>query len=73
MLRLHKNSTLPVKASKKHKLTAEEKAYNRMISKRRIYIEHINRYIKRFRILSSRYRKPQKKIWPESFPDLRYL
>ena len=62
MLRLHKNSTLPVKASKKHKLTAEEKAYNRMISKRRIYIEHINRYIKRFRILSSRYRNRRKRF-----------
>ena len=45
ILRLHKNNILPVKASKKHKWTAEEKAYNRMVSKRRIYIEHINRYI----------------------------
>ena len=43
-------------------LTAEEKAYNRMISKRRIYIEHINRYIKRFRILSSRYRNQRKRF-----------
>ena len=40
ILQLHKNSTLPVKASKNHKLTAVEKAYNRMVSKRRIYIEH---------------------------------
>ena len=33
-----------------------EKAYNRNVSKRRIYVEHINRYIKRFKILSSCYR-----------------
>ena len=62
ILQLHKNSTLPVKASKNHKLTSVEKAYNRMVSKRRIYIEHINRYIKRFRILSSRYRNRRKRF-----------
>ena len=58
--KLHANSTIPAKASKNHKLTKEEKKLNREISKRRIYIEHINRYIKRFRILSSRYRNKRK-------------
>ena len=57
---LHANSTTPVKASKKHKLSAEERKANAAISRRRIYIEHINRYIKRFRILSSRYRNKRK-------------
>lgn len=59
---IHKNSTIPIKASKKHKMTTEEKGYNRMVSKRRIYIEHINRYIKRFRILSTRYRNHRKRF-----------
>ena len=59
---LHPNSVIPVKASKNHKLTAEEKKANAKISKRRIYIEHVNRYIKRFRILSGRYRNKQKKF-----------
>ena len=62
MQKLHANSTIPVKASKNHKLTKEEKKLNREISKRRIYIEHINRYIKRFRILSSRYRNKRKRF-----------
>ena len=56
------NSQIPKKSSKKHKLTLEEKAYNSAISKRRIYIEHINRYIKRFKILSSRYRNKRRRF-----------
>ncbi len=60
--KLHSNSTIPVKTSKKHKLTAEEKLHNSDISKRRISIEHINRYLKRFRIMSSRYRNKRKKF-----------
>ena len=60
--KLHANSTTPVKASKNHELSSEERKTNALISKRRIYIEHINRYIKRFRILSSRYRNKRKKF-----------
>ena len=59
---IHSNSLIPVKASKNHKLTQEEKAYNSAIGKRRIRIEHVNRYLKRFRILSSRYRNKQKRF-----------
>ena len=43
------------------------KAYNQMISKRRIYIKHINCYIKRFRILSSRYRNRRKRFGLRAF------
>ena len=46
--KLHVNSTIPLKTSKNHKLTKEEKKLNREISKRRMEIEHINRYIKCF-------------------------
>ncbi len=60
--KLHANSTTPVKASKNHKLSSEERKTNAAVSRRRIYIEHINRYIKRFRILSSRYRNKRKKF-----------
>ena len=60
--KLHANSTIPVKASKNYSLTKAEKKLNREISKRRIYIEHINRYIKRFRILSYRYRNKRKRF-----------
>ena len=60
--KLHKYSLIPIKSSKKHKLSPDEKAYNMIISRCRIYIEHINRYIKRFRILSYRYRNKRKRF-----------
>ena len=47
---------IPVKNSKKHPLTPEEKQFNRELAQTRIYIEHVNRYLKRFKILSYRYR-----------------
>lgn len=59
---IHFNSLIPVKATKNHKLTDTERAFNSALSKRRILIEHINRYIKRFRILSSRYRNKRRRF-----------
>jgi hypothetical protein len=56
ILEFHSNSETPVKSSKKHKLTEEEKRFNHELSKRRIFIEHINAWIKRFKIMSYRYR-----------------
>ncbi|WP_455037310.1 transposase family protein, partial [Leptotrichia massiliensis] len=46
---------------KKHKLTKEDKKYNSIISRRRIYIEHVNSHIKKFRIVSTRYRNKRRK------------
>lgn len=60
--KIHTNSIVPIKATKKHKLSALEKLYNKLVSRCRIYIEHINRYIKRFRIFSSRYRNRHKRF-----------
>jgi len=61
ILDLHKNSKTPVKKRKNQKLTAEEKLYNRELSKVRIFIENVNRRIKRFRIMSDRYRNKRKR------------
>ncbi len=59
---LHSNSTIPIKASKNHPLSPEEKEFNSAVFKRRIYMEHIHRYIKRFCILSSRYRNKRRRF-----------
>lgn len=59
--KIHENSEIPKKASKLHPLTKEEKIENTRISKERIFIEHINSHIKRFKILSNRYRNKRKK------------
>ena len=51
---IHSNSIIPIRASKKHKLTDDEKWYNNEISKVRIAIEHVNAFIKKFKITSTR-------------------
>ncbi len=53
---LHSNSSLPEKRSKKHPLTKQECQENREISRQRIFVGHAIRFVKRFRILSERYR-----------------
>jgi hypothetical protein len=52
----HSNSFIPVKSSKKHQLTAREKAYNKLLARRRVIIEHVNGRIKVFKYMSYPYR-----------------
>jgi hypothetical protein len=56
LLSYHKNAVLPVKRQKNRRLTKEEKAHNKRLSKQRILIEHINRRCKIFRIVKEVYR-----------------
>ena len=60
--KFHKNSQLPKKSSKKHTLTKKEKQYNRTISSDRVANEHAIGFIKRFKILSERYRNRRKRF-----------
>ena len=62
MLKIHSNSNTPHKGSKKKPLTALQKLYNYLLSKHRIFIEHINAHLKRFKIISTRYRNKRKKF-----------
>jgi hypothetical protein len=41
-LRISFEQFIPIKASKNHRLTGKEKAYNRRLAGRRVVIEHIN-------------------------------
>ena len=50
------NALIPYKASKKHPLTEEQKKFNTNLSKKRVFIEHINRELKIFRICKETYR-----------------
>jgi hypothetical protein len=54
--KLYGNSLIPKKASKHHKLTEAEKAYNKRLAKRRVVIEHINARIKTFKVMAYPYR-----------------
>ena len=58
--KIHKKILIPKKSSKFHRLTLEDKYYNRVISKFRICIEHVIRNLKCFRIFSERYRSRHK-------------
>jgi hypothetical protein len=57
----HSNSEVPFKKSKNRALTKEEKAFNRRLARERIAIEHVNREIKIFRIMSDRYRNRRRR------------
>lgn len=56
MDKYHQNSRIPHKNSKYHKLTEKEINENKNLAKDRIFIEHTNSWIKRFKILSTRFR-----------------
>jgi hypothetical protein len=58
---VHPLSLTPFKKPRKGELTKEQKAFNRNLSKFRMLIEHVNRRIKRFKILQIRYRNKQRK------------
>jgi hypothetical protein len=60
--KLHANSELPIKQSKLHKLTKEEKQYNRQISSQRVANEHAIGFLKRFHILAFPYRNRRKRF-----------
>ena len=59
--KIHANRETPKKVSKLHPPTKEDKENNKIISKKRIFVEHINSHIKNFKIMSSRYRIKRKK------------
>ncbi|HEV2600786.1 MAG TPA: transposase family protein, partial [Candidatus Babeliales bacterium] len=58
--KLHHEIELPYKATKTKPLDAEEKEYNKALSRIRVKVENIIRDIKTFRILSDRYHNKRK-------------
>jgi hypothetical protein len=57
----HELSLIPIKKSKARPLTEEEKAYNRELSRQRIFIENINARIKVFKIMTHPYRNRRRR------------
>lgn len=60
--KIHELSETPIKKKKGQKLTKEEKQYNRQLNRRRVVVEHVNRRLKIFRILSSPYRNRHRRF-----------
>jgi IS5 family transposase len=64
--KIHHNSKIPHKKTKKNPLTKIQKKENKELSKKRIPVEHINRRCKIFRITKEVYRGKHKnygKVW----------
>jgi hypothetical protein len=57
----HEQSLIPIKKSKYRELSEEEKAYNRELSRKRIFIENINARIKVFKIMAYPYRNRRRR------------
>ena len=60
--KLHLNSELPKRNSKKHALTKQEKKQNHKISSEPVLVENIIRRIKIFRIMAEKYRNRRKRF-----------
>jgi IS5 family transposase len=58
----HANSQTPRKKSKHHPLTRAQQSANRDLARQRIFVEHVIRKVKIFRILSERYRNRRKRF-----------
>lgn len=60
--KIHTSSYTPIKKKKKQPLASMEKEYNRELAKQRIYIEHVIRSLKIFRILAQPYRNRRRRF-----------
>lgn len=60
--KLHANTELPKKRTKKHPLTKADKLKNSEISSKRVLNENVIGVIKRFRILGEKYRNRRKRF-----------
>jgi hypothetical protein len=60
--KLHELSLLPKKKPKKQSLFKKDKIFNRIVAKQRVLNEQVIGCVKRFRILSERYRNRRKRF-----------
>ena len=60
--KIHENSELPKKNSKKKPLTKQEKRVNHQISCERVIIENVIRKVKIFRVMAEKYRNRRKRF-----------
>ena len=60
--KIHANSEVPKKRSKKNPLTKEDKKYNQKVSSDRVLNENVIGAIKTFRIIADKYRNRRKRF-----------
>jgi hypothetical protein len=60
--KIHLNSVIPIKKKKNETLTNEQKKFNHELSSRRVIVENVIGFLKRFRIISDRYRNRRRRF-----------
>jgi hypothetical protein len=60
--KIHINTFIPKKRSKKNPLSSDDKKRNRKLSSERVLNEHVIGKLKRFKIISDRYRNRRKRF-----------
>ncbi|MBS4163892.1 hypothetical protein PRO82_001200 [Candidatus Protochlamydia amoebophila] len=60
--KVHTQTVLPKKKSKKNFLTKEDKKRNTALAKERVLVENVIGMLKRFKIISDRYRNRRKRF-----------
>jgi len=60
--KIHAKTRMPKKRSKKNPLTKQDKKDNRAISSERVFVEHVIRRIKVFKIMAQPYRNRRKRF-----------
>jgi len=60
--KIHSNSYLPKKKTKKHPLSVEDKRNNRLLSSNRVLNENVIGMLKRFKIIADKYRNRRKRF-----------
>lgn len=62
LAKLHPNSYTPHKKRPHTPLSAQQRCENRQLAQLRVVIEHVNGYLKRFRIVAERYRNRRRRF-----------
>jgi hypothetical protein len=60
--KIHARTLIPKKRSKKHPLSKEDKERNTDLSRKRVLVENVIGMLKRFKIISDRYRNRRKRF-----------
>ncbi|OHB18671.1 MAG: transposase [Parcubacteria group bacterium RIFCSPHIGHO2_01_FULL_56_18] len=60
--KIHANSTIPIKRKRNEVLTKEQKTFNHKLSSKRVVVENVIGFLKRFRIISDRYRNRRRRF-----------
>lgn len=60
--KIHQNSDTPIKRKRGETLDKNQKAFNHKLASKRIFVEHVIGRLKRFKVISERYRNRRRRF-----------